>query len=450
MSDLLDISPLRESAADLVQAARAAGADSADAVAVRGVSRGVEVRGGKVEEIEHSESDDLGLRVFVGKRSAIVSTSAVDVGGFQELAERAVAMARIAPEDDYAGIADASLTGISEEELDLLDTTEVEIDTLREVALEAEDACLAVDGVKKSGGASASTGLGGVVLVSSNGFAGGYLRSRHGVSVSAIAGEGTGMQRDYDYASALHRGDLRSAVEIGKRAGERAVERLNPDKMETGRGDVVFDPRVAATLVSHLAGAVNGAAIARGTSMLKSRMGERIFSPGVVIVDDPLRHRGLASRPFDGDGIVTAPRTLVEDGVLKSWLLDLSTARELKLKTTGHAARGIGSAPSPSSTNLAMLPGTEAPDALIAGVKHGIYVTELIGRGANTVTGDYSRGAAGFRIRDGKLGEPVAEITIAGNLMDMFARLVPANDLEYRNATNAPTILVEGMTIAGR
>ncbi|MEZ5877785.1 MAG: TldD/PmbA family protein [Tepidamorphaceae bacterium] len=450
MSDILDLSPLKARAAALVEAALKAGADNADAVAVRGVSLGAEVRNGKLEEMEHSEGGDLGLRVFSGNKSAIVSTSETDTKGFATLAERAVAMAKVAPDDKYAGIADAKLTGVADTDLDMLDAGNVDLDALRQTALAAEDACLCVKGVTKSGGASSSYSLTGVVLVSSNGFADGYMRSRHGVSASAIAGDGTGMQRDYDFSSALHRSDLKDAEAIGRGAGERAVARLNPAKMETGSGTIVFDPRVSAGLVGNLAGAANGSAIARGTSMLKNRMGSQIFAKGITIVDDPLRVRGLSSRPFDGDGLPTRKLTLVEDGVLKSWLLDLATSRELNLETTASAVRGIGSAPSPSSSNLAMLPGTETPEALISGVKSGIYVTELIGRGANTVTGDYSRGAAGFRIRDGKLAEPVAEITIAGNLIDMFARLIPANDLEYRYGTNAPTILIEGMTIAGR
>ena len=450
MSDILDLSPLKARAAALVEAALKAGADNADAVAVRGVSLGAEVRNGKLEEMEHSEGGDLGLRVFSGNKSAIVSTSETDTKGFATLAERAVAMAKVAPDDKYAGIADAKLTGVADTDLDMLDAGNVDLDALRQTALAAEDACLCVKGVTKSGGASSSYSLTGVVLVSSNGFADGYMRSRHGVSASAIAGDGTGMQRDYDFSSSLHRSDLKDAEAIGRGAGERAVARLNPAKMETGSGTIVFDPRVSAGLVGNLAGAANGSAIARGTSMLKNRMGSQIFAKGITIVDDPLRVRGLSSRPFDGDGLPTRKLTLVEDGVLKSWLLDLATSRELNLETTASAVRGIGSAPSPSSSNLAMLPGTETPEALISGVKSGIYVTELIGRGANTVTGDYSRGAAGFRICDGKLAEPVAEITIAGNLIDMFARLIPANDLEYRYGTNAPTILIEGMTIAGR
>ncbi|MCB1472189.1 MAG: TldD/PmbA family protein [Rhodobiaceae bacterium] len=450
MSDILDLAPLETRAADLVDAARRAGADSADAIAVRGVSRGAEVRNGKLEEMEHAEGDDLGLRVFVGRRSAIVSTSETEPAGYAALAERAVAMARVAPEDAHARIAEAGETGIASGDLDLLDPVRPQLDQLIETAREAEEACLAVSGVSKSGGASASSGLTGIVLVSSNGFCGGYMRSRHGVSASAIAGSGTGMQRDYDFTSALHRSDLCGAAEVGRTAGERAVARLDPRKIATQSGAVVFDPRVSGGLIGHLSSAVNGAAVARKTSMLRERMGQQLFGKGVTITDDPLRVRGLSSRPFDGDGLAARPLALVEDGVLKSWIMDLATAHELGLASTAHASRGVGSAPSPSSSNLTLLAGSETPEALIGSVKSGIYVTELIGHGANTVTGDYSRGAAGFLIENGKLGAPVAEITIAGNLIDMFARLVPANDLVFRYATNAPTVLVEDMTIAGR
>ncbi len=449
-SDLLDLEPLTQRAADLVAAAQKAGADGADAVAARALSRQAEVRNGALEEMEHAESDVLGLRVFVGKRSAIVSTGEGDGGDWAALAQRAVAMANAAPEDAYAGLADAGDTGIAADDLDLLDGDMPQLPALTETARACEDALLGIDGVTKSGGASASYGLSGVVLVTSAGFSGGYLRSRRTLFASAIAGEGTGMQRDYGYHMTLHGEDLDSAEEIGRLAGERAVVRLNPDKMPTGTGTVVFSPRVAWGLMNNFASAVNGAAIARGTSMLKDKMDAQVFARGITIDDDPLRRRGLASRPFDGDGLAARPLTLVEDGVLQTWLLDCATARELGLASTAHAVRGAGSPPSPGSSNLTLRPGPQSPEELIASIDDGVYVTELIGRGANTITGDYSRGAAGFRIEGGKQTVPVAEITIAGNLHDMFARLVPANDLTYRYTANAPTVAIEGMTIAGR
>jgi PmbA protein len=449
MSSLLDQSALTDLAERLVAAARRAGADAADALAVRSVSLAVEVREGGVEESERSEGDDVGLRVFVGRRQAVVSTNDVkaDVGA---LAERALAMARVAPEDPYAGLADPGALARDIPDLDLLDPDLPSVAVLEERAKRAEAAGLAVKGVTKSGGASASAGIGGMVLVTSNGFRGSYLNSGQSVSMTAIAGEGTGMERDYDYSSALHGADLDAAEKVGRTAGERTVERLNPRKVETKRVPVVFDRRVAGSLVGHLAGAINGASIARKTSFLKDKLGERLFKSGIAVVDDPRRKRGLRSRPFDAEGVVTRSLAVVEDGVLKSWFLDCATARELGLATTGHAQRGVSSTPSPGPSNLHLTAGADSPESLIADVADGFYVTDLIGMGVNQVTGDYSRGASGFWIENGKRSYPVSEVTIAGNLVDIFRELTPANDLEFRFGTNAPTLRIEGLTVAGR
>jgi len=306
-----------------------------------------------------------------------------------------------------------------------------------------------VKGVAKSGGASAGAGIGGMVLVTSHGFRGSYVGSRHSVSTTAIAGEGTGMERDYDFTSALHASDLVSPETIGRVAGERAVRRLNPRKVETRRVPVIFDPRISGSLVGHLASAINGASIARKTSFLKDRMGEKLFRSGIRIIDDPLRKRGLRSHPFDGEGVAGKPLAVIEDGVLKSWFLDSATARELSLTTTGHAARGVSSSPSPSPTNLHLEAGTRSPKELIADIKDGFYVTDLIGMGANLVTGDYSRGASGLWIENGELTYAVSEVTIAGSLRDIFASLEPANDLEFKYGVNAPTVRLEGLTVAG-
>jgi PmbA protein len=289
-----------------------------------------------------------------------------------------------------------------------------------------------------------------MVLVTSHGFHGAYLSSRHGVSMTAIAGNGTGMERDYDYSSVRHAADLESADKIGRSAAMRAVARLNPRKVSTRKVPVVYDRRVAGTLVSHLAGAANGAAVARKTSFLRDKMGQKLFADGVRIVDDPLRKRGLRSRPFDGEGVACKPLALVEDGVLRSWLLDCATARELNLTTTGHAQRGVSTVPSPAPSNLHLEAGSVTPDELIADIKDGFFVTDLIGMGVNMVTGDYSRGASGFWIENGKCTFPVSEVTIAGHLIDMFRALTPANDLEFRYATNAPTLRLEGLTVAGQ
>jgi len=449
MSDLLDQSALTDIAERLVHAAREAGADTADAVAVRSVSQSVEVRDGALEESERAESDDIGLRVFVGKRQAMISTN--DVAGVspQTLAERAVAMARAAPEDAFAGLADSDRLARSFPELDLIDSQVPAVAALEEAARAAEAAALAVTGVSKSGGASASHGIGGMVLVTSHGFHGAYLASRRGLSVMAIAGEGTGMERDYDFSSALHASDLEAPEIIGRRAGERAVKRVNPRKVKTQSAPVIFDPRVAGSLVSHLASAANGASVARKTSFLKDKRGEKLFRDNIRIVDDPLRKRGLRSHPFDGEGVAVKKLLLVDNGVLQSWLLDSATARELGLVTTGHASRGVSSPPSPSPTNLHLEPGPLTPEALIAETGTGFYITDLIGMGTNLVTGDYSRGASGYWIENGALAYPVSEVTIAGHLFDMFASLTPANDLQFRYGTNAPTVRVEGLTIAG-
>src|SRR5579885_189461 len=448
-SSFLDQTALLDRADRLVKAALRNGADAADAVALRSISLGVEVRDGAVEESESAESDDFGLRVLVGKRQAVVSSNdtAGDVRGF---AERAVAMARAAPEDAFAGLAEDALLARDFPDLDLIDPALPDVGRLEALARAAEAAGMAVKGVAKSGGASASASIGGMVLVTSNGFSGAYLGSSHGLSMTAIAGEGTALERDYDYSSVRHANDLDSPEKIGRTAGERAVARLNPRKVSTCRVPVVFDRRVSGSLIAHLTGAVNGGAIARRTSFLRDHMDRQIFATGIRIIDDPLRKRGLRSRPFDGDGVASKTLALVDDGMLRSWLLDCATARELNLATTGHATRGASSTPSPGSTNLHMEAGTISPEELIADIRDGFCVTDLIGMGVNIVTGDYSRGASGFWIENGKLSYPVSAVTLAGNLIDMFRGLPPANDLEFRTASNAPTLRVEGLTVAGQ
>jgi len=448
MTEILDQSDLTDRAAHLVEAARKAGADAADTVCVRGISLSVDMRLGKVEETRRAEGDDFTLRAFVGKRSATVSANVM--ADPAELAERAVAMAKAAPEDRFAGLADPSLVAKSfDDDLDLLDETIPQATELTEAALAAEDAMRAVEGVTNSSGASAGWSLGGLVLATSNGFAGSYLGSRFSLSASAIAGTGTAMERDYDYAMRTHRADLDDPATIGRKAGERAVRRLNPASYATGRTTVVFDPRVASGLLGSLAGATNGAAIARKTSFLLDKMGAAIFPSNINVSDDPSRRRGLASRLFDGEGVRPEPLDIIKDGVLQTWFLDSASGRELGLATNGRASRGGGN-PSPGATNLTLAPGDQSPEELMAAIGEGLYVTEMIGHGANLLTGDYSRGAAGFAIRDGKLAEPVSEITVAGNLAEMFLHLIVASDLEYRFSVNAPTVAIEGMTVAGQ
>jgi len=448
MDSLFDQSALKSLAERLLKAARAAGADSADAVAMRSMSQSVEVRDGAVEESERSESNDMGLRVLVGRRQAVVSTNDL-AGSVDALAERAVAMARVAPEDRFAGLADAERLARDIPDLDLVDRNLPDVAALERSARQAEEAGLAVKGVSKSGGASASAGIGGMVLLTSHGFSGAYLGSRHGVSMTAIAGEGTAMERDYDYSSALHAADLDDPEKVGRTAGERAVQRLNPRKVSTKKVPVVFDRRVSASLIGHLVSAINGSAIARKTSFLKDKLGERLFASGINVIDDPLRRRGLRSQPFDAEGVAGARMALIENGVLKSWILDSATARELGFETTGRAHRGASSTPSPGPTNLHLEAGAISPQEMMKDIREGFLVTDLIGSGVNGVTGDYSRGAAGFWIENGEPTYPVSEITIAGHLLEMFRTLTPANDLEFRYGTNAPTVRVEGLTIAG-
>jgi PmbA protein len=435
---------------DLLAQARRAGADAADTILYASTSVSVERRLGQMETLERSEAQDLGLRVFVGQRSAIVSASSVDPAGFAALAARAVAMARVVPEDPYSALCDLAAAPEDVTALDLVDDAgEPDLASLIDRAQTAEEAALQVPGVTNSEGGSAGYSRRHVYLATSAGFAGTFSRTNHSVSASVLAGAGTGMQRDYGYHSTVHLEDLDDPATVGRLAGDRAVARLNPTRPKTAKMPVVFDRRVSNSLVSHLSGAINGASIARGTSFLKDKMGQRLFPAGITIIDDPRRVRGGRSWTFDGEGVPTQRRAIVQDGVLQTWLLDSRTARQLGLTSTGHASRGTSQPPSPSATNLYMEAGTIEASDLIGGIKEGIYVTEMIGNSLNGLTGDYSRGAAGFMIRDGALAEPVAEITVAGNLLEMFMHLTPANDLEFRRGTDAPTILVEGLTVAG-
>jgi PmbA protein len=434
---------------DLVAKAKKAGADAADAVAVAGVSLSHTRRLGKTEKLERSESQDLGLRVLIGKQQAMASSSDRAPATLDKLIERAVAMARAIPEDPFCGLADPAEIAKNWPTLDMLDPEEPSAETLIERARAAEETALAVEGVTNSEGADAGWGRSRVALVASNGFAGSYAGSSHGVSVSVIGGSGTAMERDYDFASAVYGADLRSPEDIGRQAAERVIKRLGARKMPTGKLPVIFDPRVSRSFISHLLGGISGPSIARGTSFLKDKLGERIFPASITVTEDPHRHRGLRSRPFDGEGVANKRRALIDRGMLTSWLLDLRSARQLKMQTTGHAARGSASPPSPAATNVWIEPGAQTPEELYADVKSGFYVTELMGMGVNGVTGDYSRGAAGFWIEDGALAFPVSEMTVAGNLKDMFARMVAANDLEFRTGADAPTLRVDDLTVAG-
>ena len=434
--------------ADLVTRARRAGADAADALLVIGTSLSVARRHGQTEQLQRSEGQDLGLRVFLGQQAAVVSATDLNPASFDRLVERALAMARVVPADPFIGLA-AEMSPPDDLDLDLDDGQEPQAAQLIARAQAAEDAARDVPGVTNTEGGDAGYGRNEVVLATSAGFVGRQTRSSHSISAVALAGEGIAMQRDYDYSSAVHFADLDDPAAVGRSAGERAVKRMNPTRPKTGKFPVVFDPRVSGSIVSHAVGAVNGSSVARGTSLFKDKMGQRIFAPGISIIDDPRRVRGLRSKLFDGEGVRTQRLAIFEDGILRSWLLDSRSARQLGLHSTGHASRGTGGPPAPSATNLYMTPGTLNPAELMADIKEGIYVTELLGGGMNGLTGDYSRGAAGFMIRNGVLAEAVAEITIAGHGFEIFAHVTPANDLVFKRGTDAPTLRIEGLTIAG-
>ena len=433
----------------LLRDARRAGADAADAIFVASIAASVSYRLGRLEELERAESWDLGLRVFVGEKVAFVSSTDLSRDTLAALPARAVAMARLAPEEKFASLAPADCLAASWPDLDLEDVQEPAADVLIERARALEGAAMAVPGVTNSEGGGASFGRSEIALATSQGFFGRYAGTSHNLGVAVVAGEGTAMERDYDSVSARHANDLAAADSIGRSAGERTVARLNPRKAKSQSVPVVFEPRAAKSLLGHFAGAISGASIARGVSFLKEEMEREIFASTITIVDDPHRPRGLRSRPFDGEGVRNRRMPLVEKGMLKTWLLDCASAKQLGLRTTGHAARGTGGPPSPSTTNMYMEAGTASPAELMADIAQGFYVTELIGMGVNMVTGDYSRGASGFWIENGKIAWPVAGVTIAGNLKDMFRELTPATDLVFRYGTNSPTLRVEGMTVAG-
>ena len=434
---------------DLVDKAKRAGADAADAVLFESVSLEVSYRLGAREDLERSESKDLGLRIFFGKKQAIVSSTDMTPASLDELLERGLAMAAAMPEDPYCGLADTDRLCTDIPDLDLNDPGEPTPEALYEMAAEAETAALAVAGVSNSESAGAGWGRNRIALVTSNGFSGGYATSSHSLFASVIAGEGTGMERDYDFTSARHGGDLDKPAAIGTSAGQRAVRRLNPRKVESQQIPVIFDPRVSNSMLGHFVGAISGTSVARGTSFLKDSLGKQIFAPGITIVDDPHRPRGLASKPFDGEGVANRRWLLAENGELATWIMDSASARQLGLASTGHASRGTSGPPAPSTTNLYMQPGACSRDELLADIASGLYITELIGFGVNGVTGDYSRGAAGFWIDKGELTHPISELTIAGNLKDMFLNITPANDLTFRYGNNAPTLRIDGLMVAG-
>ncbi|MEM7069216.1 MAG: TldD/PmbA family protein [Pseudomonadota bacterium] len=450
---MTELKSLEADALKLVELTLKAGADACDVVVASGSSLSSSVRNGSVENKNRSEGDGISLRAFCGKKVASVNSNSKN--NLNQLAERAVAMAKVSPEDPFQGLAPDEILFSNSDieqkmgELDLNDTYEPNVEELEKLALQCEEAGLDVEGVVQSMGAGAASSKSGFVLAASNGFLGSYLRSGFSISASMLAGEGTGMQRDYDYDSATHFADLKSTSEIGASAGKRTVERLNPRQVNSGSYPIVFDPRISAGIVGTLAGAINGSSIARKTSFLRDKMHSSVARKAINIIDDPHMEKRAGSKVFDGEGVANNRLELVSDGILQTWLLDCATARELELKTNGRAGRG-GSGTSPTTSNCYMEPGEQSPDEIISSIKDGLYLTETIGHGINMVTGDYSKGAAGFWIENGEIAFPVAEITVAGNLADMFLNMTPANNLEFKYATNAPTLLIEGMTIGGK
>jgi PmbA protein len=433
----------------LIDLTCAAGADAVDVLVSDSASLSVSCRMGVLEDTERAESRDIGLRAMIGQKQAFVSGSAIDDTALQQLAQRAVDMAQATPEDRYCGFAPEDRLTDHIPALDIADSYEPDADKLLAMAVACEEAARGVTGITNSEGAGTGWGRATTALVTSHGFEGAYTSTSFSASCAVIGGEGDAMERDYASHSARHLEDLDAPEDIGLRAGERTIERLNPRKIESTKTNVVYAPRVSASLLGHLSGAISGSAIARGTSFLRDQMGQQIMSASITIEDDPLRPRGLRSAGFDGEGVATEKLTPIDKGVLQNWWLDSASARQLELETNGRAARGIGGPPGPSATNLYMLAGDDSVDTMLKNIGTGLYVTELIGMGVNGVTGDYSRGASGFWIENGELAYPVSEVTIASNLKEMFLNMTPADDLVFRRGVNAPTILVEGMALAG-
>ena len=446
---MTELSEAQTLAGDLIARAKKAGADAADAVIFNSTALDVRARLGELEDLERAESFDLGLRVFVGQRQANISSTDASESALDDLVERAIAMARVAPPDEFAGLAEPDELAHDIPDLDLEEPGEPDPATLIDQALACENAARSADGITNSEGAEVGWHRSTAVMAATNGFTGGYAGTQTAISASVIAGEGLGMERGYHFSAARFSEDLDPAEDVGREAAKRALSQLGGTKMPTRPVPIVFEPRMANSILGHLTSAITGPSIARGTSFLVDRMGEALFDSSINIVEDPHVRRGLRSRPFDGEGVACQKRYLIENGCLTTWLLDCRSARQLHLTTTGHASRGTSGPPSPGASNVTLLPGNQTPAELMADIKDGLYVTGLIGFGVNQVTGDYSRGASGFRIVNGELAGPITEVTIAGNLIEMFANVRPANDLEIRHGFDAPTLRIDGMTVGG-
>ncbi|MDC0073768.1 metallopeptidase TldD-related protein [Alphaproteobacteria bacterium] len=434
---------------ELVDLAKSSGADKADGIAIYSSSLSVSQRLGKREDLERAESENIGLRVFIGNKQAIVSSTKHAIKKPKELVDSAISMAKVTPEDPFASLAEIDTIATSWPKLKLLDKYEPSPEDLYSMSSEAENAALSIDKITNSEGAEASWSKSTVSLVTSEGFRGAYSGSSSALSVSVIAGEDTNMERDYDYSISRFFSKLTSPKDLGVSAANRTIKKLNPKKIKSTKMPIIYDWRVASSILNHFINAINGQSVARKTSFLKEKLNQQVFSKDINIFDNPHIISGLSSKPFDGEGSKNKLMQLVSKGTLNSWILDTSSAKQLNLKSTGHASRGIGSPPSPSPSNLYIDKGNHSVSELIDSVNECLLVTELIGMGVNSVTGDYSRGASGFLISKGEIIHPVNEITIAGNLNEMFKNITPANDLQFRFGSNSPTLLVNGMTIAG-
>ena len=436
----------------LLLSAKKAGADTADAIAVKGTSLSIDVRGGVLEQAERSEGVDIGLRVLIGQRQACVSSSDTSQTTIDAMCERAVAMAKEAPEDPYIGLSEENILSDlrGADGLELYDPTpEPKPEALQDDAMRAEAAALALSGISQVQSATGGYSAREIHLAASNGFTGGYQRTDRATSCVAIAGTGSAMERDYDGDSRIFQADLRSAREIGQSAAERALARSGAIKPPTGSFPILFDERISSTLIGHLLGAVNGASIARGSSWLRDALGAQILPSHLSVIEDPHRARVPGSRLFDAEGLATQKRAIIENGILTGWTLDHANARKLGMTSTANAARGTSSPPSPSNWNIELTQGAQSREDLIRDMGTGLLVTSMIGSTINSTTGDYSRGASGFWVENGAISHPVNECTIAGNLRDMLMRLTPANDARTHLSRVVPSLLVEGMTLAG-
>ena len=439
-----------ETAQNIIDLTLKAGASDCDVVLAKSHGKSISCRFQKIEDLDESNEKTIGIRALVDQRQAFVSSSDIETDNVDKLVTKCVEMAKLAPIDDTAVLGDSSLFEHDAPDLDLFEKEEVNTETLIEAVKECEDAALSVKGITNSEGAGASSSKGEFFLATSNGFQGGYQSSSSSVSCSVLAGQGQDMERDYEYAVKRHTSDLPSAKEIGLTAAEKTLKRLNARKINSTKLPVVFDKRISNDLLGYLASSISGTSIARGTSFLKDSLGKQIFNKDVTIIDDPAINRGLGSKPFDGEGVKVEKRELVSNGKLNTWILNTSTAKKLGLKTTGNASRSVGSPPGVSTSNLYMTNGLKSYDDILSSINYGFYATELIGMGVNLVTGDYSMGASGMLIEKGEIKHAVSEVTIASNLKEIFMNLSAANDLEFKYRTNAPTVLIESMTLAGK